>query len=85
MFCIEVQYFVTFSIFGPDSSLKTWRRWRSRQNRAGGGEVEDLVQVAPFGVVSGEGIKRWGIRIGTSDRFGRGRGELPIPFGGSLL
>ena len=28
--------------------------------------------------VSGEGIKRWGIegiRIGTSDRFGRGRGE----------
>ena len=29
--------------------------------------------------VSGEGIKRWGIegiRIGTSDRFGRGRGEL---------
>ena len=28
---------------------------------------------------SGEGIKRWGIegiRIGTSDRFGRGRGEL---------
>ena len=30
-----------------------------------------------FGV-SGEGIKRWGIegiRIGTSDRFGRGRGE----------
>ena len=30
--------------------------------------------------VSGEGIKRWGIegiRIGTSDRFGRGRGEFP--------
>ena len=30
--------------------------------------------------VSGEGIKRWGIegiRIGTSDRSGRGRGELP--------
>ena len=29
--------------------------------------------------VSGEGIKRWGIegiRIGISDRFGRGRGEL---------
>ena len=29
--------------------------------------------------VSGEGIKRWGIegiRIGTSDRFGRGRGEF---------
>ena len=29
--------------------------------------------------VSEEGIKRWGIegiRIGTSDRFGRGRGEL---------
>ena len=33
-------------------------------------------------VVSGEGIKRWGIegiRIGTSDRFGRGRGELLRP------
>ena len=32
-----------------------------------------------WGGVSGEGIKRWGIegiRIGTSDRFGRGRGEL---------
>ena len=32
--------------------------------------------------VSGEGIKRWGIegiRIGTSDRFGRGRGELLKP------
>ena len=31
------------------------------------------------GGVSGEGIKRWGIegiRIGTSDRFGRARGEL---------
>ena len=31
--------------------------------------------------VSGEGIKRWGIegiRIGTSDRFGRGRGEFCI-------
>ena len=30
--------------------------------------------------VSGEGIKRWGIegiRIGTSDRFGRGRSEFP--------
>ena len=30
-------------------------------------------------VVSGEGIRRWGIegiRIGTSDRFGRGRGEF---------
>ena len=29
--------------------------------------------------VSGEGIKRWGIegiRIGTSDRFGQGRGEF---------
>ena len=29
--------------------------------------------------VSGEGIKRWGIegiRIGTSDRFGRGGGEF---------
>ena len=32
--------------------------------------------------VSGEGIKRWGIegiRIGTSDRFGRGRGEYHQP------
>ena len=31
--------------------------------------------------VSGEGIKRWGIegiRIGTSDRFGRGRGEYRV-------
>ena len=26
--------------------------------------------------VSGEGVKRWGIRTGTSDRFGRGRGEV---------
>ena len=34
-----------------------------------------------LGGVSGEGIKRWGIeaiRIGTSDRFGRGRGELGL-------
>ena len=31
----------------------------------------------------GEGIKRWGIegiRIGSSDRFGRGRGEFEISF-----
>ena len=37
----------------------------------------------PFAVwgSSGEGIKRWGIegiRIGTSDRFGRGRGEFVL-------
>ena len=39
--------------------------------RGGGGEFWRV------GVI-GEGIKRWGIegiRIGTSDRFGRGRGE----------
>ena len=44
--------------------------------------------------VSGEGIKRWGIegiRIGTSDRFGRGRGEYGpyknylYHFGGFLI
>ena len=48
----------------------------------GGGETSPLDPGAGVGV-SGEGIKRWGIegiRIGTSDRFGRGRGEfLPNP------
>ena len=50
----------------------------------GGGETSLPDPEAPptmvvlRGGVSGEGIKRWGIegiRIGTSDRFGQGRGE----------
>ena len=40
------------------------------------------VSKACFQAVTGEVIKRWGIegmRIGTSDRFVRGRGELVRP------
>ena len=47
-------------------------------HREGGGGISQFWRVG----VTGEGIKRWGIegiRIGTSDRFVRGRGELVRP------
>ena len=52
---------------------------RFAQRRGGGGRVKRA-----WGGWSGEGIKRWGIEgisvcIGTSDRFGRGRGEFCYP------